>query len=306
VQLLSYRSEDRQPRIGIHLDGQVYDLQTEAHRLGVNIAADMTGLLAAGPAAAESLRAVGRGLPESPSPLGPLQGHELLPPIARPGKILALASNYVDHIIEGGGTPEPTEGRTPFVFCKLPSTLIGPDEPIRLPSVSSTIDWELELAFVIGSRARRVNQADALDVVAGYLIFNDLSARDMTFPGRRYTGPNSEWFDWLNGKWCDTFSASGPFLVTADAVRDPHDLRIRLTLNDEVWQDSSTSNMIFKIPEIIEFISSWCTLEPGDIITTGTPAGVGYSRERYLRPGDVLQGTIEGLGTLTNAVIADD
>jgi len=306
VQLLSYRSQDRQPRIGIHFDGQVYDLQIEADRLGLSIPADMTELLAAGPVAAESLRAIGRGLPESTPQLGPLGGLELLPPVARPGKILALASNYVDHIIEGGGTPEPTDGRTPYVFCKLPSTLIGPDEPIRLPSVSATIDWELELAIVIGSRARRVSHADALDVVAGYLIFNDLSARDMTFPQRRYTGPNSEWFDWLNGKWCDTFAAAGPFLVSADAIPDPHDLRIRLTLNDEVWQDSSTSKMIFKIPEIIEFISSWCTLEPGDIITTGTPAGVGYSKQRYLKPGDVLQGTIEGLGTLTNPVIAAD
>ena len=306
MQLLSYRPRAGEPRIGVHLDGWVYDLETEADRHGLNLPADMTALLAAGPAAVHALQEIGRTLPESAQRIGRLEELELLPPISRPGKILALASNYVDHIVEGGGTPEPADGRTPYVFCKLPSSLIGPDEPIRLPSVSSTVDWELELAIVIGQRARRVSQAAAGDFVAGYVMFNDLSARDMTFPQRTRTGANSEWFDWLNGKWCDSFSIAGPFLVTADSVADPNDLRIRLTLNGEVWQDSSTSNMIFKIPQTIEFVSSWCTLEPGDIITMGTPAGVGYAKGRFLRPGDIMQGTIDGLGTLTNTVVADE
>jgi 2-keto-4-pentenoate hydratase/2-oxohepta-3-ene-1,7-dioic acid hydratase in catechol pathway len=234
----------------------------------------------------------------------PLAEVRLAAPIPRPGKIFALAQNYFDHMAEAGVTPPPKDARKPLVFCKLPSSVIGPDEPLVLPSVSETVDWELELAVVIGREARDIAEHDAMDVVAGYSIFNDISARTMSYPDRSVFGPTEEWFDFINGKWCDCFSIMGPSLVTADAIADPHDLLMRLGVDGVVYQDASTRDMIYGIPEVIAFISSWSTLEPGDVIATGTPAGTGYAHDRYLRAGDVIEATIDGLGTIRNPVVA--
>lgn len=213
-------------------------------------------------------------------------------PLPRPGKILCIGLNYRDHAAESN-QPIP---EFPTVFAKYNNTVIGPGAAIVLPQVTEKVDYEAEFAFVIGRTARNVQAADALDYVAGYVPFNDVSARD-------YQMRTSQW---TVGKTFDTFGPLGPALVTADEIPDPHDLDIQLTINGEVLQSSNTSNLIFSVNELIADLTSFMTLEPGDIISTGTPSGVGSARKppRWLRAGDVVAVTIEGLGTLTNPVVA--
>ncbi len=226
-------------------------------------------------------------------------------PLARPGKILAAAGNYQEHIDEGGGEKVDVRRRTPRVFIKPSTSLVGPEEPVVLPSVSEEVDWELELAVVIGTGGRDIPADGALDHVAGYTILNDISARTMSWGlADREVHAWDGFFDWLVGKWIDTFAPTGPWIVTADEIPDPQALRLTLELNGEVWQDASTAGMIFDCAELIAFISRFTRLEPGDIIATGTPAGVGVARGRYLREGDVLVGTIEGIGALRTPVVA--
>jgi len=283
VELVTYSHGGGAPRVGVVVDGRVADVPE---------ATDMLDIL---------LR---RLTPMPGSASTPLSEVTLYAPVPRPGKIFALAQNYAEHLAEAGMTPPPKAARKPLVFCKLPSSVIGPDEPVVLPTVSDTVDWELELAVVIGRVARHVPVEDAMDVVAGYSIFNDISARTMSYPDRTVFGPTEEWFDFINGKWCDTFSILGPSLVTADSVPDPHDLAMQLSVSGVVYQDASTADMIYRIPEVIAFVSTWSTLEPGDVIATGTPAGTGYAHDRYLRAGDVIEATIDGLGTIRNPVVA--
>ena len=234
-----------------------------------------------------------------------LEGVRLHQPIDRPGKILAAAGNYQAHITEGGGTQVDVQRRTPRIFLKPSSALIGPDDPVVLPSVSNEVDWELELAVVIGTRGRDVPVESALDHVAGYTILNDVSARSMEWGiDDREVHDWDRFFDWLAGKWVDTFAPTGPWIVTADEMPDPHGLALRLELNGELFQDASTESMLFDCADLIAFISRFTVLEPGDIITTGTPAGVGIAIGRYLQPGDVMVGTIEGVGTLRTPVVA--
>lgn len=225
-------------------------------------------------------------------------------PIERPGKILAAAGNYQAHIDEGGGTKVDTARRTPRIFIKPSSSLIGPDEAVVVSDVTPQTDWELELAVVIGSSARNVSTADALSYVGGYTILNDVSARSMNWDLEdREVHDWDGFFDWLVGKWLDTFSPTGPWIVTADEIGDPHDLRLTLELNGEMTQDASTGTMIFDCAELISFISRFTTLEPGDIIATGTPAGVGVATGRFLGAGDEMVGTIEKIGTLRTPVV---
>ena len=225
-------------------------------------------------------------------------------PIARPGKILAAAGNYQAHVDEGGGVKVDTSRRTPRVFIKPSSALVGPDEPVVLTDVSDEIDWELELAVVIGKEASNVSRDDALSYVAGYTILNDISARSMSWGIEdREVHDWDGFFDWLVGKWPDSFSPTGPWIVTADEIEDPHSLQLTLEVNGEVTQSASTGTMIFDCSDLISFISRFTTLEPGDIIATGTPAGVGAATGRYLEAGDVMVGTIEGIGTLTTPVV---
>jgi 2-keto-4-pentenoate hydratase/2-oxohepta-3-ene-1,7-dioic acid hydratase in catechol pathway len=241
-----------------------------------------------------------QGIPDDA--VKPEAGVKLLAPIPRPGKIFALAQNYADHVSEGGAEARPKAGRVPLVFCKLPSSLIGPGAPILVPAVSDTVDWEVELAVVIGGHARNIPVEEAASVVAGYSIFNDVSARYMKYPERTQFGPLEEWFDFINGKWCDSFAVMGPYLVTS--VADPDNLRMQLSVNGVKYQDASTADMIFKVAEVIAFTSRWATLEPGDVIATGTPSGVGDTTGTYLKPGDQVVGSIDGLGTLSNPVEA--
>jgi len=213
-------------------------------------------------------------------------------PIDRPGKIICVGLNYRDHA-EEQGVELP---KAPLFFAKYTTALIGPGDAIVIPPVVSQCDYEAELGVVIGSRVRNVSKENALEAVSGYLCANDVSARDLQFADGQ----------WTRGKSPDTFCPVGPALVPASEIPDPHALRIRAIVSGEVLQDSTTANLIFGVDEIISYASLTSTLEPGDLILTGTPAGVGVFRDpkRMLQPGDEVTIEIEGIGALTNPVVA--
>ncbi|TDV57775.1 fumarylacetoacetate hydrolase family protein [Actinophytocola oryzae] len=228
---------------------------------------------------------------------------ELLAPLLRPGKLLAAAANYQDHVTETGGEPLDKSHISPRLFLKPSSSIVGPDAAIPLPDISKEVDWEAELAVVIGRRARHVSVEDALDVVAGYLSSNDVSARSIDLGYERDTEDKAVWFfDWLAGKWCDGFAPLGPWLVSADEVPDPQALSVDLEVNGESKQHGSTKDMIFTVAELVAHASRVMTLEPGDVIQTGTPSGVGAAGGQYLASGDELTVTVGPLGTLRNTV----
>lgn len=232
---------------------------------------------------------------------------ELLVPIPRPSAIYLLAGNYNSHITEGGGAAVLRAETFPYVFMKSPTTtLTDPFKPVVIPQVSPDhIDWELELGVVIGRRARHISEADALSFVAGYVVCNDISDRIFRpNPGRKVR-PKDEFFDWQHGKWHDTFLPCGPCIATADAIPDPQALKMKLTVNGETKQDATTAQQIFSVAQVVEFLSNIVTLQPGDIISTGTPAGVGHSMGQYFRPGDRCEAWIEGIGTLANPIVAE-
>jgi len=226
-------------------------------------------------------------------------------PIPQPGKILCLAGNYAEHIREGGGDVPGKEQMSPLVFMKPNTAIIDPEQSIVIPKKGNKIDWEAELAVVIGKKGKYIEQDQAYDYVAGYTIMNDVSERELLIDKDREKTERNKFFDWLNGKWMDTFAPMGPCIVTKDEIGDPHNLSIKLSVNGEVKQDSNTGNMIFRIPELIEFASRLMTLEPGDIISTGTPSGVGSSTGRFLKDGDVVEVEIENIGVLRNTVEAE-
>jgi 2-keto-4-pentenoate hydratase/2-oxohepta-3-ene-1,7-dioic acid hydratase in catechol pathway len=212
-------------------------------------------------------------------------------PIERPQKIVCVGLNYRDHAEEqGADLPE-----RPLLFAKWPNTLIGPGEPIVIPSIAERVDYEAELGVVIGAHARGVSVENALEAVAGYICANDVTARDLQHGDGQ----------WTRGKSLDTFCPVGPALVPAAEIADPQALGIRAILNGEVMQDSTTANMVFGVAEIIAFVSQAITLDPGDLILTGTPAGVGVFRDPpvLLQPGDEVTVEIDGVGTLTNPVV---
>lgn len=219
----------------------------------------------------------------------PLDGVELLAPVPRPGKVVAIGRNYREHAREEGIEPP----AAPLVFAKWPSSVIGHGAEIRWdPGLSDQVDYEAELAVVIGRQARRVSEAAALDYVLGYTCLNDISARDLQFGDGQ----------WIRGKSLDTFCPMGPALVTADELGDPQRLAIRCTIGDEVLQDDTTASMFFSVAQIISYCSRAFTLEPGDVVATGTPPGVGAFRSppRFLRDGDLVGVEIEGIGRLEN------
>ncbi|MEZ4667465.1 MAG: fumarylacetoacetate hydrolase family protein [Anaerolineae bacterium] len=220
----------------------------------------------------------------------PLAEVKLLAPIPRPGKIICIGLNYSDHAAETG-QPIP---QYPIVFSKYSNTVIASGDPIILPKVTKEVDYEAELGFVIGKTARYVRAENALEYIAGYMPINDVSARD-------YQTRISQW---TMGKTFDTFAPMGPALVTSDEIPDAGNLKISLNINGETLQDSNTNKLIFGVPQLVEALSEVMTLEPGDVVSTGTPPGVGMARnpKRYMRAGDVVSITIEGLGTLSNPV----
>jgi 2-keto-4-pentenoate hydratase/2-oxohepta-3-ene-1,7-dioic acid hydratase in catechol pathway len=224
----------------------------------------------------------------------PLSQVTLLAPIQRPNKLLCVGLNYRDHAAETGAQIP----NVPTIFNKFATAIIGPGANIVLPKVSKAPDYEAEFAFVIGAGGRHIAAADWAKHVFGYTIINDVTARD-------YQRATTQW---LMGKTFDTFAPMGPWIVTADEIADPHDLDIQLEIGGEILQDSNTRELIFKIPDLIQFLSSVFTLEPGDIVSTGTPAGVGFARKppRFLHPGEEIVVRIPAIGELRNPVVAEN
>ncbi len=221
---------------------------------------------------------------------------KLLPPVPNPGKILCIGLNYRDHAIEGN-RPIPPE---PVLFGKFPNTLIAHGEPIIIPKVAEKVDYEAELVIVIGKTGRHIpNSPEAFAYVGGYTCGHDVSARDWQFRGEEK--------QWIIGKTFDTFAPTGPVLVTADEIPDPHKLQVQLRLNGTTLQNSNTKEFIFGVPHLLWFLSQCITLEPGDLIFTGTPPGVGIARKPpiLLKAGDVAEVEIEGIGTLKNPCVAE-
>ena len=292
-----------QPRVGLLRGDVVWDMAelARANRLTgaeipdwLNGATSTLEIITRGPDALKAISAlVSSNSPASSSAViaGPVNDIDFLPAVY-PGKILAIGRNYADHAIEGGGEPP----KAPLIFAKLSNALSAHNASIVLPTISETIDWEAELAVVIGRRAKAVSEADALDYVFGYTLMNDVTARDL----QRKDG------QWTRGKGLDTFAPLGPFITTRDEIEEIQNLKIEGLYNGEVTQTSNTSKMIFSIAYLISYISQGITLEPGDVIASGTPEGVGFFRDPpvLLKSGDVCEVRIEKLGTLRNPVVA--
>ena len=272
--------------LGVVLADRIVDVRKAADSAGQDTEAftSTLALLEAGDKALAFVRSL-----RSDNSAVPLSGVRLECPVVS-RKIVAVGLNYKDHAIEAG-LKIPT---TPLCFAKFTSSLSGPFDPIQLPAEDSQVDFEGELGVIIGRKARRVAESDAMAHVAGYVVFNDVSARKWQFDDGQ----------WTRGKSCDTFAPNGPFLVTADEVPDPGALRITTHLNGEIMQDSNTNQLIFNIPKIVSCFSHSFTLHPGDLIATGTPAGVGFSRKPpvYLNDGDVVEVEIERIGRISNRV----
>ena len=289
------------PSIGIHLENGILDIPEAASRFGRMyhvhgkvFPGTMMDLLQ-WPSGLDVVRQIldsYMGLPDDERPMVyPMSSVRLLAPIPRPGKVVALGLNYRDHIAETGReVPE-----FPVIFTKFSSSVIGPGEAITIPSVSKKIDWEVELGVVIGQTCQSVSEDKALDYVAGYTAINDVSARDLQ---------RSD-VQWVRAKSIDTFCPMGPCIVTADELGDGSELHVCTKVNDVVKQESSTSNLIFNVPKIVSYLSHSFTLEPGDVIATGTPSGVGFARDppEYLKKGDEVEVSIENIGILRNPVV---
>ena len=300
--LLSYVSKG-QPRAGLLVNEAVYDLAAATRNAAwssvLAVLNDWPKAKAALAKAAKATRA--KGLP--------LAKTKLLAPILYPGNIYCAGANYKDHVAEmdraQGREPGPTmkdRGEKPWHFVKTSkSSVVGPGAKVKLPAFSKAVDWEVELAAVIGKRAKDVSVDKTLDCVAGYTIANDLSARDvMRREGNPPTSPFH--YDWVSQKCFDGACPLGPWIVPASEIRDPHNLGIKLWIGDELMQDSNTGQMIFDTAEQIAMLSSRVTLQPGDLVLTGTPAGVGMGRKRFLQPGERLRLWIEGIGELTHSM----
>lgn len=234
----------------------------------------------------------------------PLRDVRVLAPLLQPGKIVAVAANYQEHVIEGGGERRKKSTATPRLFLKPTSTVVGEGAEVEIAAITTQLDWEAELAVVIGRTAKEVGEDEALDYVFGYATSNDISARNLVTGTERDGEDATSFFDWLAGKWLDGSAPLGPFLVTADEIPDPQGLAISLTVNGETKQTGTTADMIHSVAEVIAFASRLMTLNPGDVILTGTPAGVGMATGTYLNPGDVVVAELEGLGALTSHIVA--
>ncbi|MCM8568448.1 fumarylacetoacetate hydrolase family protein [Gramella jeungdoensis] len=213
-------------------------------------------------------------------------GTRLGPPVKRPSKIICIGLNYAKHAEESGATvPE-----EPVIFFKATSAIVGPNDDLIIPKNSTKTDWEVELGIVIGKKASYVSKEEAMDHVAGYVLHNDYSEREFQLERAG---------QWVKGKSCDTFAPIGPYVVTKDEVKDPHNLKLWLKLNGEIKQQSNTSDMVFDVPTVVSYLSQFMSLMPGDIISTGTPFGVGMGLkpQRYVKPGDVIELGIDGLGS---------
>ena len=273
-------------RLGVeHADGRIWS----SHALGAGLPGSMADLLAAGSQALEALRGAARGAATAGQP-GDVEASRRIAPVPRPGKVIAVGLNYHAHAAEGGAAIP----AAPMLFAKFPTAVVGPGATVEWdPALTDAVDLEAELAVVIGRRARRVREDAALDHVLGYTCLNDVSARDLQFADKQF----------VRAKSLDTFCPMGPVLVTADEIPDPGTLAVRSYRNGELMQDGHTSDLIFSVPHLVAFCSRAFTLEPGDVIATGTPAGVGWYRDPkvVMHEGDVMTVEIEGIGRLENA-----
>lgn len=247
-----------------------------------------------------------RELAETADPTFSAGAVRLTAPIPRPAKLIGLAVNYHAHHREfdrGYDLPEDArQTTTPRPFLMPPTGVAGPGETIPWPEYSRDVDYEIELAVVIGRRASHIGPEESPDAIAGYTIANDISARRCTHAESRMVRPKDEFFDWLHGKWADGFCPLGPVLVTADEIADPMDLDLELTVNGKTRQKANTGLMIFDVFHLVSFCSRLMTLEPGDVMATGTPSGVGAATGEMLRPGDTVTCRIEGIGELSNTL----
>ena len=288
MRLVSYAAKDGISHLGALTEHGVVELPAAAHELSLprEIVASMSSWLEAGAPRLVDTAELAVGSLASARALSDVR---LLPPVPRPGKIVAIG-NYKDHSIESGAAPP----KSPIIFAKFPNSIAGPEDSIVIPVGNPNVDYEAELAVVIGRRGKAIPAARAFEYIAGYMPLNDVSARVWQFGDKQ----------WVRGKSCDTFCPTGPHLTTCDEIPDPHALAIRARVNGVTMQDSHTGKMIFRVPELIEFTSASITLEPGDIIATGTPEGVGAFRKPpiYLRHGDTVDVAIDGIGTLSNRV----
>jgi 2-keto-4-pentenoate hydratase/2-oxohepta-3-ene-1,7-dioic acid hydratase in catechol pathway len=288
ARFVSYTDDTDQERVGLEHGAEV-------HSLPAGLA--MPTLLALGRRAAASLAEEAAARPA----VGRVADLRLLAPVTNPGKIICLAGNYQEHIREGGGAEVDKSRATPHLFIKPRSCLAPPGAIVVRSRMTDRLDYECELAVVIGQTARDIPETKALAAIAGFTIANDVSSRRLLHDDRDPNAPRSErerFFDWLVGKWQDGSLPLGPAIVTPEEVGDGSGLRLTLDVNGERRQDGSTSQMIFSAPEIVSFVSRYTTLEPGDIICTGTCAGVAASSGRFLQPGDQVVGAIEKLGEL--------
>ena len=276
--------EDGAERIGVEQDGKLVEI--DGHRNG------MRSFVASGRRAMET--AVAAAVRSTAAPRYALDEVKILPPI-RPGKILCSGINYRSHLDENPNGKLPAR---PFFFSKLPTAVIGPNEPIVHPRLTRQLDYEVELAVIIGSRMKGTPESDVMGCIAGYTILHDVSARDVQFTDNQLT----------LGKNFDTFAPIGPCVVTPDELADPGKLALRTYLNERLVQDGSTLEWVFPLPFLLSFLSQVMTLEPGDVVSTGTPAGVGLFRDPqvFMRPGDRVRLEIEGIGSLENPVISEE
>ncbi len=289
-------------RVGIVDKGLIFDLQDATKKLELPIHAEgatIDGILADGKL--PLLQQASDKIAGNVSSVR-IESVRLLSPILNPEKILFLAVNYVSHSKEQNVKP-PSE---PYLFTKFRNALIGPGEPILIPKVSKKVDWEVELAVIIGKPGKYITKKEAMSHVAGYAIANDVSFRDFQFSTRLPDGKTNLGLNWVKGKGLDSSFPLGPWLVTRDEIHDPHDLEISLSVNGKSMQRSNTGDMVFKIDSLIEYVSAGITLKPGDIISTGTPEGVAeFTGQPFLKDGDVVEGMIERIGTLRNQVKAE-
>lgn len=301
MRLVTYRKHENAARLGVVHNGMMVDVAWFAANAGVDMPSDMLDFIDQGPVAVQVLNElldnahtewfIGTSWPEG--------NVALLAPIPRPRKnIFGIGLNYTEHVAESARSLDTSHElpQQPIIFSKPPTAVIAWNDPIRHNAkVTQQLDWETELAVVIGRTARNIAKADAMDYVFGYTVINDVSARDCRRAGQ-----------WIVSKGQDSFAPLGPAIVTTDDIPDPHNLNLSTRVNGVEKQNSNTKYMLFRIDDLIADISSVMTLEPGDIIATGTPAGVGAGRtpQEFMWPGDVVESTVEGIGTLRNPIVA--
>ena len=303
MRLVTYRASiEAAARLGAIVDEMVVDVERIGAHSGVALPSSMLDLIDLGPPATTALKQILSGHASSHWPVGaalPLANVRLLAPIPRPRKnIFGIGLNYVEHVAESSRALDTAAElpKQPVIFSKPPTSVIGPDDAIEHNrTITQQLDWEVELAVVMGRTARRVSEEQALDFVFGYSVIIDVSARDNRRAGQ-----------WIYSKGQDTYAPFGPCIVTADEIGDPHALDLWLTVNGVEKQRSNTRHMLFKVPLLISDISAAMTLEPGDIIATGTPDGVGAGRtpQEWLWPGDVVEAEVAGIGRLRHPVVA--